>query len=940
MNPREHPDDARRHVKPPDWDAVGNRTRFTVLRGFGMENDRIVGYREEIERYVDTHALGDVLWPAYTMLPGTNLDEVLDEIKRRDLFLFDLWGYVPGSGPGDYCQQFKVPRKTIDLLESKLGPRWLGMDIGEQDGRYIGGYASQMQPACADRLEQYLNFHRHFERMCEDMGNRVTTLVSLNFGHYMVKEGLYTSIGAETAQALPNGQVYYAFIRGAGKQYGIPWFGNASVFNRWGWKVYGTAEGERGPTKGTSLSLLKRLIYSHILYNSIFVGFESGWFEGDKLSPIGRIQQAAQKWVNQNGQPGVMIVPVGVLADFNAGWSFPRHLYTGAVYRVWGNLPYAPGDYLTDGVLDMLYPGYQDSSYFHDESGFIAPTPYGDSADCLLSDAEVWVLNRYPLLVVAGGLSGGTEIRDKLQAYVESGGHLIITAGNLGRLPGGIAGIEAAGPGVPQPAGMSIEGSAQAIIEDQSFELCPLRMPPGARARLRCAGMPVTVEAIAGKGRVTVLASPFGIGAQAAVAAPVRNEVDKPLVKPFTLLKYARGVLDEAFREQRLFEAGEGLSLITCRRAPGGYTLGICNNHWKEKPLKIVSRCGPIESIRELTLDQSEKTAVGFMPEGMESVQVGTSGPQAIAGGDVRIFDVRVREERVETIAHATPPLRAAGRILHLRNLHSIKEEVLARPTFFEHFDGVLVDWDYLRRTEKDELQRETGWIQRQDLHVLVDLSPGINLFPDLRLVDNLKDEYQASMATVEAVFAKMQILGARDLLMSLHRHPETNYTDAQTQADFQKSLKHICQAAETRQITVHLRMVHGKPPWNLKAAVDFIQTVGAANLRVAPSTAMLLAQRTKPEQLGAILGDKLGLWLVAAPETDVAGSLWNTNAPIAEYEAKSDLAAILETAPGRAVILDAVFAGKDAEYLDARTLHGLTTANPAPHSQPTAAAR
>ncbi len=45
MNPREHPDDGRRHVKPPDWDAVGNRTRFTVLRGFGMENNRIVGYR-------------------------------------------------------------------------------------------------------------------------------------------------------------------------------------------------------------------------------------------------------------------------------------------------------------------------------------------------------------------------------------------------------------------------------------------------------------------------------------------------------------------------------------------------------------------------------------------------------------------------------------------------------------------------------------------------------------------------------------------------------------------------------------------------------------------------------------------------------------------------------------------------------------------------------
>jgi len=96
-----------------------------------------------------------------------------------------------------------------------------------------------------------------------------------------------------------------------------------------------------------------------------------------------------------------------LMLDFFAGWTFPRHLYTSDVYRVWGNLPYEEGDYLTDGVLDMVYPGYQNASYFHDESGFIAPTPYGDMADCLLGDAPAWLLARYPLLVIAGELGGG-----------------------------------------------------------------------------------------------------------------------------------------------------------------------------------------------------------------------------------------------------------------------------------------------------------------------------------------------------------------------------------------------------------------------------------------------------------------------------------------------------------------------------------------------------
>jgi len=921
LNPREHPDDARRHVQPPDWAAFGHRTRFTSLRGFPMDKDRIVGYREEIEKYVRTHDLGEVLWPAYPFLFASNLDEVLDEIRRQGLFMFDVWGYVPGSGPGDYWRQFKVPPETLAMIESKLGAKWLGMDVGEQDGRYIGGYASQMQPASADRFEQYLNFQRHFERLCDDLGNRMSTLVSLNFGHYFIKEGIYAAIGAETAQALPNGQVYYAFIRGAGKQYGVPWFGNASVFNRWGWKVYGPAAADHSPTKGTSLSLMKRLLYSHILYNSLFVGFESSWFEGEKLSPIGRMQQAAQRWVRENGQPGTMATPIALLIDFNAGWTFPRHLYTENVYRVWGNLPYEPGDYLTDGLLDMLYPGYQDSSYFHDESGFIAPTPYGDSADCLLSDAEGWLLDRYPLLVVAGALAGGAEIRDKLEAYVRNEGHLIVTAGSLARLPGGLAGIETAGPCVRLPAGARIEGLGESLTEAQSFELYPLRLPTEAKVLLKCGDVPAAIEVPAGKGRITVLASPFGIGDRAATTQPCRNEVDKPLPKPYPLLKHVRAIVDGAFREQSLFSAGDDLSLITCRRETGLYTLAICNNGWREKPLKIASHCGPIESIREMPLDQSEKTAVGHLPEGMENVPLGTSGPHTIAGGDVRVFEVRVRAENVVPIPHVAPPPRVRGRILPLRQARSIKEEILARPTFFEHFDGVLVDGKYLRERERNELGREAGWIKRQGLRVIVDLSPGINLFPDLRLVDNIQDEYEASMSAIEDVLSKMEALGCRDLVISLHRQPENSFTREQTQAAFEKAVRRVCAGAHARQTTVYLRMSAGKPPWSLTEALDFIRAVGAPNLQLAPSAALLLATGKKPHEISDLLRARTALWFVSAPEHDLAGQLWNAHARIAGHPQAAPLAEFLKQTPDVPIAFDAVYEDKDAEYLDARAL-------------------
>jgi hypothetical protein len=124
LEPREHPDYARRAVKPPSWDTFKDQTQFTCLRGFNVEGDRIVGYQDELKKFTRTYALGDVIWPAYPILFATNLHDLAIEIKKRDLYLFDIWGYVPGSGPGGYWQQFKPPSAAFATLESILGERW------------------------------------------------------------------------------------------------------------------------------------------------------------------------------------------------------------------------------------------------------------------------------------------------------------------------------------------------------------------------------------------------------------------------------------------------------------------------------------------------------------------------------------------------------------------------------------------------------------------------------------------------------------------------------------------------------------------------------------------------------------------------------------------------------------------------------------------------
>ncbi len=881
LEPTEHPDYTRRAVRPPTWRTFDGTTQFTCLRYFEIVDGRIVKFGEEIEKYTRTHDLGTVIWPSYPILFSKNLGELADEIKRRNLFLFDVWGYVPGSGPGGYWQQFKVPADQLALLDAKLGERWLGTDIGEQDGRYISGYNSQMTPASASRVEQYFNFQRHFERMGDDLGHKHATLVSLNFGHYFLKEGTYTLIGAETAQALPNSQVYYAFIRGAGKQYGVPWFGNASVWNRWGFKGYTTptkVDGwDLGPTKGTSLSLLKRLLYTHIMYDGMFVGFEDKWIEGDEITPIGKVQQSAVRWVRNYGQPGVMHTPVALMVDFHSGWSFPRHLYTPRVYRVWGNLPYEAGDHLTNGILDLLYPGYQDSSYFHDESGFNTPTPFGDIADCLLSDAQPWLLERYPVLVLAGELTGGAEIRDKLEAYVRGGGHLVMTSGNLAKLPGGLLGLKSSRR---------------------------------------------TVRKKIGAGQVTLFASQFGVK-PVRLSKPITNEVDQHLAQPFVLEREVREGLSRIFREQALFDvAGEGLSVVTCRKRRGEYTVSVANNSWRESPFRLTSRCGEIRELRELPTGTTERSEVGFVPEGLERAELGRNTDATIAGGDIRIFSVKVKERGVAETHHRKPAPRPAGRWLPLREVRSIKESILLRPTFFEHFDGVMVDWRVLHDRDAKVLASEAGWIARQKLRVAVDLSSGINSYPTIRLVDNQLPDYAVGMAIVDDVLAKMAIFGARDLIVTLHRAPENNFTPEQATAAMEQTLKNLARKAARDGTTVHVRVTFEKAAQKLEDLIGMIDRAAEPNLKLAPAVSVLQAEGRKSPAVARLLKGRVGLWLYSGLRNDVAGYPFDFHAPVHTLQAKEvkQLQSWLKLHTGP-VLLDAVCEDLDAEYLEVRTL-------------------
>ena len=110
MIPSHHPDYLRHHVKSPDASFFHDKIQFIALRDLSGD------YKQKLDQWVDKDKLGDILWVSYPLVFQDNLKEVVAEIKKRNLYLFDLWGYIPGSGPGGYWTQFVIPDGVLDLF--------------------------------------------------------------------------------------------------------------------------------------------------------------------------------------------------------------------------------------------------------------------------------------------------------------------------------------------------------------------------------------------------------------------------------------------------------------------------------------------------------------------------------------------------------------------------------------------------------------------------------------------------------------------------------------------------------------------------------------------------------------------------------------------------------------------------------------------------------
>jgi hypothetical protein len=635
--PEEHPLYAGCQPKPVTRKTLGYTLHTTGARDIGPAT---------LDQFHKFYNFGDVCWPHIGICPQRanfakqsdyrsalgDLESRLQEVRRRGLLLFDIWGYVP------FDPQFpwKIAPEHHEILLRVLGEKFLGYDNGEQDGRYIGSYAAAGKHTT--RREGWEDFVRWDQHVAGDGMNYMDATGSLNFSHYYGQRGCRL-LGLETAQGLPSDTLMFAFLRGAGKQYGRLLTQATSVWNRFGYNIYsgrkteGAAGYGYGPHKGCSLGLHQRLFLSSYLGGHSIAGTETAQFTADELpggipelSPLGRQHLALRAWFDQHPDRGVMFTPVGLMLDFYNGWNPPRHLYRGDQYKIWGKFPYQKGDYLADAVFRMIWPGYQDCSYLRNERGFLTPTPYGDIFDVITNRCHPSVLKQYNCVMLLGDMEITPYLAGSLADFVHGGGDLVIDARNARQLPEQFIGM-ALGPKAKGCASVLL--STGATYEEQPYTYTVGR-PRGAVPLLASEhGHPLLAVNQLGRGRVILGMADCWMTDPVAYRVPSIVNMEPP----YLLLEGIRAVLGayfDSFSPVEFRPAGLGITTCCFHGDPKRLLVGLMNHDlsadWQGT---LHLRVGQTASVAELWRGQ---------PLG-----AGDPLPLAIPAGDLLILDVRLR---------------------------------------------------------------------------------------------------------------------------------------------------------------------------------------------------------------------------------------------------------------------------------------------------------
>lgn len=260
-----------------------------------------------------------------------------------------------------------------------------------------------------------------------------------------------------------------AFLRGAARQFGRPWGIDIAT---WRTSTNGATKYDSGGRliAGWSAGYLERHYYLAFAAGAEVIHNEPALYryQDGALNPFGEANKRfADFALRRHPGLGVPSVNVAFLVDHVGGFD-PKHGVNNQGNAVWyQDIPYSSGDFMTDNVLKIAYPGHWEHGLtpgapFADSRGipdpvrfqrFLSsgndPRPYepmpttrwGDNIDVITTRAGSDVLSRYRVIFLLGDVVLDNRLRSDLTTWVAGGGILAINAAQSRAADQGLLGV-------------------------------------------------------------------------------------------------------------------------------------------------------------------------------------------------------------------------------------------------------------------------------------------------------------------------------------------------------------------------------------------------------------------------------------------------------------------------------------------------------------------
>jgi hypothetical protein len=291
--------------------------------------------------------------------------------------------------------------------------------------------------------------------------------------HYAYEFGSQLNLLERNEGGLGDLTTGIAFARGAGRQYSRPWGIDISECC----EATGdppTSYTEDGKlVQGWSTSYFKRHLYISYMSGANVIFMEPVRFHNSRgeLNPLGQLMQDFHRFSKQHPDRGRPQDSTAIMLDLYHGFE-PKYGEYSQGDVVWGQIPYSPGDHMTNNFLRMAFPDHwlsgttpgafwaPNENSRENPQGFreqlakgmdkrpyepMGTSRWGDHIDVLLSNASLTALRKYRTIILVGDIAVEGELKSALSQWVKEGGTLVANAAHFPAPDEALTGVKLTG---------------------------------------------------------------------------------------------------------------------------------------------------------------------------------------------------------------------------------------------------------------------------------------------------------------------------------------------------------------------------------------------------------------------------------------------------------------------------------------------------------------